>query len=162
MLDNAMLKDVASKKWFCRWPDARRWRISRARMRSPSAVPVLCLGRIGQACATARLPDESGVRQRICMLAARRRFGYRRLHFLLSREGCRMNQKRFRRLYREEGLQVRQRGGRKRALGTRAPMVVPSGANERWSLDFVSNSFTDGHRFRILAVVDDCAGMPGA
>jgi len=67
-----------------------------------------------------------------------------------------MNLKRFRRLYREEGLQVRKRNGRKRALGLRAPMTLPTHPNERWSLDFVSDSFTDGRRFRILAVVDDC------
>jgi putative transposase len=90
------------------------------------------------------------------LAAARRRFGYRRLHVLLAREGIKMNQKRFRRLYREEGLQVRKRNGRKRALGLRAPMTLPSVPNERWSLDFVSDSFTDGRRFRILAVVDDC------
>ena len=66
-----------------------------------------------------------------------------------------MNQKRFRRLYREEGLAVRKRGGRKRALGMRAPIALPSRPNERWSLDFVSDSFTDGRRFRILAIVDD-------
>ena len=66
-----------------------------------------------------------------------------------------MNQKRFRRLYREEKLQVRKRGGRKRALGMRAPIALPGGPNERWSLDFVSDSFTDGRRFRILAIVDD-------
>jgi putative transposase len=66
-----------------------------------------------------------------------------------------MNLKRFRRLYREEGLQVRKRGGRKRALGQRAPIALPGGPNQRWSLDFVSDSFTDGRRFRILAVVDD-------
>ena len=96
------------------------------------------------------------VRLRIRELAAqRRRFGYRRLHVLLTREGCRMNQKRFRRLYREEKLQVRKRGGRKRALGMRAPIALPGGPNERWSLDFVSDAFTDGRRFRILAIVDD-------
>ena len=66
-----------------------------------------------------------------------------------------MNQKRFRRLYREEKQQVRRRGGRKRALGVRAPIELPGGPNERWSLDFVSDCFTDGRRFRILAVVDD-------
>ena len=67
-----------------------------------------------------------------------------------------MNQKRFRRLYREEGLQVRKRGGRRRALGLRAPLVLPLRPNERWSVDFVSDTFTDGRRFRALAVVDDC------
>jgi putative transposase len=66
-----------------------------------------------------------------------------------------MNHKKFRRLYREERLQVRRRSGRKRALGTRAPLTIPQGANQRWSLDFLSDAFTDGRRFRILAVVDD-------
>jgi len=51
---------------------------------------------------------------------------------------------------------VRRRGGRKRALGTRAPMVVPQLPNDRWSLDFVSDQFIDGRRLRILVVVDDC------
>jgi len=50
---------------------------------------------------------------------------------------------------------VRRRGGRKRALGTRAPLTIPSGPNQRWSLDFLSDAFVDGRRFRILAVVDD-------
>ena len=104
-----------------------------------------------------RRPDDAAVRQPIRDLASeRRRFGYRRLHFLLGKEGMRMNQKRFRRLYREEGLAVRKRGGRKRALGQRAPLALPSRPNERWSLDFVSDSFSDGRRFRMLAVVDDC------
>jgi putative transposase len=62
---------------------------------------------------------------------------------------------RLRRLYREEKLQVRRRGGRKRALGTRRPMLVPDRANARRSLDFVSDTFTDGRRFRVLAVIDD-------
>jgi len=66
-----------------------------------------------------------------------------------------MNHKKLRRLYREERLQVRRRGGRKRALGTRAPMALPQGPNQRWSLDFLSDAFADGRRFRILAIVDD-------
>ena len=45
--------------------------------------------------------------------------------------------------------------GRKRALGTRAPMAMPQGPNQRWSLDFLSDAFADGRRFRILAIVDD-------
>ena len=95
---------------------------------------------------------------RLCirgLAAQRRRFGYRRLHLLLAREGHHMNHKRFRRLYRQEKLQVRRRGGRKRALGVRAPLALPNGPNERWSLDFVSDCFTHGRRFRILAIVDD-------
>src|SRR3979490_2732901 len=66
-----------------------------------------------------------------------------------------MNHKKLRRLYREERLAVRRRGGRKRALGTRAPMALPQGPNQRWSLDFLSDAFADGRRFRILAIVDD-------
>ena len=66
-----------------------------------------------------------------------------------------MNHKKFRRLYREERLQVRRRGGRKRALGTRAPMAIPQGPNQRWSLDFVSDALVCGRWFRILALVDD-------
>ena len=101
-------------------------------------------------------PDDSDLRSAMKAIAAeRRRFGYRRIHVMLRRQGIVMNQKKLRRLYREERLQVRRRGGRKRALGTRRPMVLPDAANERWSLDFVSDAFTDGRRFRVLAVVDD-------
>jgi putative transposase len=101
-------------------------------------------------------PDDAAVRVRLRELAAvRRRFGYRRLHILLRREGIVMNHKKLRRLYHEERLQVRRRGDRKRALGTRAPMVLPQGPNQRWSLDFLSDAFAGGRRFRILAIVDD-------
>jgi putative transposase len=103
-----------------------------------------------------RRGDDGAVRSRLRELAAvRRRFGWRRLHVLLAREGIDVNHKKLRRLYIEERLQVRRRGGRKRALGTRAPMALPLGPNQRWSLDFVSDTLTDGRRFRILAVVDD-------
>ena len=61
-----------------------------------------------------------------------------------------MNRKKLYRLYREERLTVRKRGGRKRALGTRAPMAIPQDPNQRWSLDFVSDTLIDGRRFRIL------------
>lgn len=90
------------------------------------------------------------------LVKARRRFGYRRLHVFLRREGHEVNHKRLFRVYREERLHVRRRGGRKRAMGTRAPMVLPLMPNQRWSLDFVSDQLTDGRRFRILTVVEDC------
>jgi len=102
-------------------------------------------------------PDDGHLRDRMKALAhERRRFGYRRLHILLRREGYVVNHKRLFRLYREERLTVRRRGGRKRAMGTRAPIAIPFAPNDRWSLDFVSDQFLDGRRFRILAVVDDC------
>jgi putative transposase len=101
-------------------------------------------------------PSDVAIRVRLRELAnARRRCGYRRLHFFLGRDGFVMNLKKLRRLYREERLQVRRRSGRKRAIGTRAPMTIPQGPNQRWSLDFASDAFTDGRRFRILIVVDD-------
>ncbi|NQV20563.1 MAG: transposase [Rhodospirillales bacterium] len=97
-------------------------------------------------------PDDGPIRARLRALAAqRRRFGYRRLHVLLGREGIPLNHKKLRRLYREERLQVRRRVGRKRALGPRTPMTLPRGPNQRWSLDFVSDAFIDSRRFRILA-----------
>ena len=104
-----------------------------------------------------RRPADTELRNWLCALAhERRRFGYRRLHVLLRREGFKVNHKRLFRLYREERLMVRRRGGRKRALGTRAPMLIPQWPNDRWSLDFVADQFLDGRRMRILIVVDDC------
>ncbi len=101
--------------------------------------------------------DNMALRERMKAIAhERRRFGYRRLHVLLRREGYVVNHKRLFRLYREEKLSVRRRGGRKRAIGTRAPMLIPLAPNQRWSLDFVSDQLTDGRRFRVLTVVDDC------
>ena len=101
-------------------------------------------------------PEDAVLRTRLRVLAAeRRRFGYRRLHILLRREGVPLNHKKLFRLYRQEKLTVRRRGGRKRALGTRAPMTLPQGPNQRWSLDFVSDTLADGRRFRVLVVVDD-------
>jgi putative transposase len=103
-----------------------------------------------------RRSDDAPIRHRLLELAQqRRRFGYRRLHLLLRREGVMLNHKKLYRLYREERLMVRKRGGRKRAIGTRAPMALPQGPNQRWSLDFVSDALTCGRKFRVLAVVDD-------
>ena len=101
--------------------------------------------------------DDVVLRERMKAIAhERRRFGYRRLHVLLRREGHRVNHKRLFRIYREEKLAVRRRSGRKRAIGTRTPMLIPGAPNQRWSLDFVSDQLTDGRRFRVLTVVDDC------
>ena len=100
--------------------------------------------------------DDEALRTKLRELASqRRRFGYRRLGLLLARQGVRINHKKLFRLYREERLTVRRRGGRKRATGTRAPMTIPQGPNQRWSLDFLHDVLADGRRFRILAVFDD-------
>jgi putative transposase len=66
-----------------------------------------------------------------------------------------VNEKKLYRLYKEEGLAVRRRRGRKRATGTRAPLLVPTRPNERWSLDFASDALRSGRRLRVLVVIDD-------
>lgn len=91
----------------------------------------------------------------ISLALERKRFGYRRLHLLLKKEGFKVNHKRVYRLYRESGLKIRKRGGRKRSLGSRVPMMALNGPNEKWSLDFVSDALADGRRIRILTIVDD-------
>ena len=101
-------------------------------------------------------PDDAPLRKRMVELAhERRRFGYRRLHVILKSEGLVMNRKKTQRIYREEGLKVRRRCGRRRAIGTRAPRPAANRSNARWSLDFVHDQFVCGRRFCILNVVDD-------
>jgi putative transposase len=85
-----------------------------------------------------RRPDDPRLRERLVALAReRRRFGYRRLLIFLRREDFVVNHKRLFRIYREERLMVRKRGGRKRALGPRTPMPVPALPHDLWVLDFV-------------------------
>jgi len=104
-----------------------------------------------------RRPDDAKLRERLRALAhERRRFGYRRLIIFLRREGFVVNHKKLFRIYREEGLMVRKRRGRKKALGSRVPMPVPQLPNDLWALDFVSDQFVCGRRFRILAIYDVC------
>lgn len=103
-----------------------------------------------------RRPRDESLRSRLKALAAeQRRFGYRRLHVLLRGEGHMVNRKKTQRLYREEGLTVRKRKGRKRATGSRAPILIEARPNARWSVDFVHDQLSDGRRFRILNVIDD-------
>ncbi|MGY3396045.1 putative transposase [Bradyrhizobium sp. USDA 3311] len=101
-------------------------------------------------------PPDAALRGRLRDLAnERRRFGYRRLFVLLRREGEPSGINRIYRLYREEGLTVRKRRARRKAVGTRAPILVEARPNARWSLDFVHDQFANGRRFRILNIVDD-------
>ena len=101
-------------------------------------------------------PADAALRGRLRDLAnERRRFGYRRLFVLLRREGEPSGINRIYRLYREEGLTVRKRRARRKAVGTRVPILVEARPNARWSLDFVHDQFANGRRFRILNIVDD-------
>jgi putative transposase len=100
-------------------------------------------------------PQEE-LRARIKELAAQRpRWGYRQIHTLLKREGWVVNRKRVQRLYREEGLAVRKKGKRRRSEAPR-PVRQPLGrANQRWSMDFVSDTLSNGQRFRCLTIIDE-------
>ena len=101
-------------------------------------------------------PPETALRARLRELAnERRRFGYRRLFIMLRREGEPSGINRIYRLYREEGLMVRKRKSRRRAIGTRTPLQVEAKPNARWSLDFVHDQMANGRRFRVLNIKDD-------
>ena len=99
--------------------------------------------------------DEEALRQRLRGLAAERpRFGYRRLHALLRREGVYVNHKRIERLYREDGLAVRRRGRKRVARDGRGRAELPERPNQQWGVDFVSDALAWGRRTRLFTVVD--------
>lgn len=104
----------------------------------------------------AKRPEDGELRERLHELAAqKRRYGYRRLHVLLRREGWQLNHKRTYRVYNEAGLMVRKRK-RKRIAGVeRLVKLPPLAPNDSWSMDFVSDGLVDGRRLRCLNIVDD-------
>lgn len=103
-----------------------------------------------------RRPDDEPLRVALRQAAAeRKRFGYRRLTWILRRRGWQDNHKRIERIYREEKLQVRRRSRKRTAKGRGQPMVLPSAVNERWSMDFMQDCLADGRRIRLLNIVDD-------
>ncbi len=102
--------------------------------------------------------NDVALREALRRIASERhRFGYRRLAIMLQREGQRHNLKKIYRVYKEEGLMVKRRQGRKRALGTRQPLPRPDSINQVWSLDFMSDALSCGRRFRVLGVLDQCS-----
>lgn len=107
--------------------------------------------------------DQTPLRLRLRdLVAARVRYGYRRLHVLLRREGWRVNHKRVYRLYRLEGLALQRRCRRKRASTVRVIPVQAQLPDERWSMDFVSDTLANGQRFRALAFVDNVSRVSPA
>jgi putative transposase len=97
------------------------------------------------------------LRERICEIAAvKRRYGYRRIHIRLRREGWTVNRKLTYRLYREAGLAVRRRKRKRIGPFERKPLPKPLVANDSWSMDFMSDGLADGRRLRCLTIVDDC------
>jgi putative transposase len=104
-----------------------------------------------------RTRDDDALRARLETLALLKpRWGYRRLHWLLGREGTRVNRKRVQRVYRSAGLHVRRRH-RKRVSVARVPAVAPTHPNERWSMDFMADTLGDGRAIRLFTLVDDCS-----
>lgn len=103
-----------------------------------------------------RAQGNGPLQERIGALAAqRRRFGYRRIHVLLKREGWAINVKRVYRLYRQAGLSVRKRSRKRIGLTERLPLLLPEQPNYAWSMDFVHDGLADGRRIRCLNIVDD-------
>jgi transposase InsO family protein len=95
-----------------------------------------------------RCPPETELRERLRSLAKeRRRFGHRRLFIVLRREAEPSGINRIQRLYSEEGLGIRKRKGRKRAMVIRSPPLIEARVNARWSLDFVHDHLANGRRF---------------
>lgn len=102
--------------------------------------------------------DDAGLQEKLVRLAGeRRRFGYRRLAVFVRREGDKSNIKRVYRIYRELGLAVKRRKGRKRAIGTRLPLPRADRPNQIWSLDFVSDALSCGRKLRVLGIEDQFA-----
>ncbi|MGA9207917.1 MAG: IS3 family transposase [Terriglobales bacterium] len=157
MLDNAALKELLFKKMV--GPVAKREAVAHLRgvleMSERRACSIVAADRKMIRYRSCRPPDTE-LRGRLRDLAnQRRRFGYRRLFILLRDQGEPSGVNRIYRLYREEGLAVRRRRSRRKAVGTRAPILVEAKPNARWSLDFVHDQLACGRRFRILNIVDE-------
>ena len=104
----------------------------------------------------AKRGNDDELRTRMRELAGeRKRFGSPRLHIMLKREGLVVNHKRTERVYREEGLGLRRKRRRKGTAGARVIIPAPERPNQKWSMDFVSDSTVTGRRFRALTIVDD-------
>jgi putative transposase len=100
--------------------------------------------------------SDAALRERILELARERpRYGYRRIQVLLRREGWSVNRKRTYRIYREEQLMVRRRRRKRVAAAPRESLPLPGGQNERWSMDFMTDTLADARTFRTLNIVDD-------
>jgi putative transposase len=101
-------------------------------------------------------PENEQLQSRMVELASeRRRFGYRRIHALLRREGIDVNHKRIFRLYQAAGLAVKRRRKRCGVAVEREPLTLPSRPNEVWSMDFISDALANGRRIKVLTIVDD-------
>ena len=156
-LDNWSLKEVAGKKLLK--PKVRK-------MAATYAIESLGLSERRACLLTGVSPsvyryeakrgNDDELRTRMRELAGeRKRFSSPRLHIMLTREGLVVNHKRTERIYREEGLGLRRKRRRKGTAGARVIIPAPERPNQKWSMDFVSDSAVTGRRFRALTIVDD-------
>jgi putative transposase len=141
-------------------PDARREAVERLQEHFPVSERHACR-LVGVSRSTVRYRkrsrDDTTLVERLRELARQRpRFGYRRLHALLRREGEEVNHKRVYRLYRAAGLAVPRRKRKRVAVSRGQPVRIGTMPNEHWSLDFMSDTLSTGRRLRTLSVVDTC------
>jgi putative transposase len=141
-------------------PQARKAAVSYTQSQYPVSERRACrlfkLSRTVSRYQTKRVDDPELILRIKDLAERRRRFGYRRLFTLLKCEGIKMNQKKFRRIYRDQKLSLKIRKGKKIRSMPRAPIEPPKACNQRWSMDFVSDQLgPSGRRFRVLTVVDD-------
>ena len=140
--------------------EAARYLQQTYRLSERRACRVLCLGNSSLRYRSRRSPAEE-LRWRLRELAAEHpRYGYQRLWALLRQEGWEVNHKRVYRLYVEEGLKLHKRWHRSRAQVERVPLQTPTGASERYSMDFMRDTLADGRVFRPLNIVDDYTRVP--
>ncbi len=156
-LDQAALTDFAVAKVVM--PAASREAVAilveHHEMSEPQACSVIGADRTSIRYRSCR-PNDADLREHLRTLAGERRcFGYRRQQVLLQREGHSVTHKKTQRIYREEGLSVRKRKGRKKASGTRAPLLSVARPDARWSVGFVHDQFGHGRRFCVFNVIDD-------
>ncbi|WP_408734042.1 IS3 family transposase [Paraburkholderia bannensis] len=158
MLDNSALKGPAVAKIAS--PQAKREAVQILMTERAMGVTRAC-GLVGisrslfQYESRRKVADEELTGRMMVIAAQKRRYGYRRIHVLLRREGWLANHKRIWRLYSKAGLSVRKRRRKRIADVERKPLPVPMGPNQSWSMDFVSDGLAYGRRFRCLNVVDD-------
>ncbi|WP_157003259.1 IS3 family transposase [Ralstonia sp. A12] len=158
MLDNAALKGPAGSKVAS--PQAKREAVQILMTERAMGVTRAC-GLVGISRSLfryesrRRIDDEALTGRMMAIAAQKRRYGYRRIHVLLQREGWLANHKRIWRLYSKAGLSVRKRRRKRIAAVERTPLPLPTGPNQNWSMDFVSDGLAYGRRFRCLNVVDD-------
>lgn len=156
--ENARLKRLVADLTLDRHVPTPGYRAMDTRLLSAERTQVLQfeLPASGHLVLPLSITRQSGLRQRRRELAtARPRFGYERLHILLTREGWRVGRNRVHRLYKLEGLQVRMRVRRKKRISLhRSPVPIATAGGQYWAIDFVHDQLANGSKFRVLTVID--------